>query len=52
MFEQTLSRRLHIDRHRTGPYAAERRLYLSFLHYRRAFPVHIEGRHRFALLHG
>lgn len=31
MFEQTLSRRLHIDRHSTGPYAAERGFYLSFL---------------------
>lgn len=31
MFEQTLSRRFHINRHCTGPYAVERDRYLSFL---------------------
>lgn len=31
MFEQILSRRFHINRHRNGPYAAEREHYLSSL---------------------
>lgn len=31
MFEQFLSRRFHILRHRSGPYAEERQRYLSFL---------------------
>jgi hypothetical protein len=31
LFEQTLSSRFHINRHRNGPFAAERERYLSFL---------------------
>ena len=31
MFEKILSRRFHINRHRSGPYAAERERYLALL---------------------
>jgi len=31
MFEKILSRQYHLNRHRNGPYAAERERYLAFL---------------------